>query len=370
MYTGDSRFLSRCKALTAVDAVLEENDTTEQSSRFQNLFLRLLAHPVLSQKWAILHLLYQISDSDPTLTLPNGPSQPSPRPTPSLRSVNVSDSMSNYGTKREDRVLDEAFSRPGLSNLAYQSPRHDSPRPRHYERSIETARRPQRVEQPRENGVKTYPGEQIEPTEAELLRDLPFTLQGVSSTNVKFSSPDTLDMPPSLPAPLIALLHTLAEPSLLYRSLSSWLESAHKGLIEQSLRSAIGIELRSYLGLVATLEGQIRQALTSSDGSLKSLGKAGVTLRRCVIWTREATMGLRLMSVIVEESKSRRGCQIISLIHSFSSSHGDPFVGAFAERLLSHVTRPFYDMLRQWIYDGGREGRQVFGKISISLMNR
>jgi gamma-tubulin complex component 3 len=40
------------------------------------------------------------------------------------------------------------------------------------------------------------------------------------------------------------------------------------------------------------------------------------------------------------------------MIHAFSSSHGDPFVGAFAERLLFHVTRPFYDMLRQWIYDG------------------
>ena len=40
------------------------------------------------------------------------------------------------------------------------------------------------------------------------------------------------------------------------------------------------------------------------------------------------------------------------MIHSFSSSHGDPFVGAFAERMLVHVTRPFYDMLRQWIYDG------------------
>jgi gamma-tubulin complex component 3 len=43
---------------------------------------------------------------------------------------------------------------------------------------------------------------------------------------------------------------------------------------------------------------------------------------------------------------------LISLIHGFSSSHGDPFVGAFAEKLLSHITRPFYDMLRQWIYDG------------------
>jgi gamma-tubulin complex component 3 len=40
------------------------------------------------------------------------------------------------------------------------------------------------------------------------------------------------------------------------------------------------------------------------------------------------------------------------VIHSFSLNHGDPFVGQFAERLLAHITRPFYDMLRQWIYDG------------------
>lgn len=40
------------------------------------------------------------------------------------------------------------------------------------------------------------------------------------------------------------------------------------------------------------------------------------------------------------------------MIHEFSYSNGDPFVSAFAERMLAHVTRPFYDMLRQWIYDG------------------
>lgn len=40
------------------------------------------------------------------------------------------------------------------------------------------------------------------------------------------------------------------------------------------------------------------------------------------------------------------------MIYGFSTSHGDPFVGAFAERMLVHVTKPFYDMLRQWIYDG------------------
>ena len=48
----------------------------------------------------------------------------------------------------------------------------------------------------------------------------------------------------------------------------------------------------------------------------------------------------------------KKGGQLITLIHSFSTSYGDPFVSSFAERMLSYLTRPFYDMLRQWIYDG------------------
>jgi gamma-tubulin complex component 3 len=141
---------------------------------------------------------------------------------------------------------------------------------------------------------------------------------------------------------------------LLYRGLASFVKSPAKELLGQSLRSAISNELRSYLTLVATLEGQIRRALCSLDESAPrgGIGKAGVTLKRCVVWTREATMGLRLMSLIAEESKTKRGGQLISMIHGFSTSHGDPVVAAFAERLLADVTRPFYDILRRWIYDG------------------
>lgn len=196
----------------------------------------------------------------------------------------------------------------------------------------------------------------LEPSEPSLLRDLPFTLQGLSSINFVFTDPMTLQLPKTLPVPLISLLHTLAEPCLLYKTLTSFVESSDGGLIGQSFRSALSIELRSYLGLVATLEGQIRRALVQlkddSDEPRLAIGKAGVTLKRCVVWTREATMGLRLMSLMVESAKDKKGGQLISVIHAFSLTHGDPFVIAFAERLLSHVTRPFYEMLRQWIYDG------------------
>ena len=59
-------------------------------------------------------------------------------------------------------------------------------------------------------------------------------------------------------------------------------------------------------------------------------------------------LGIPLTNNILD----KKGGQLISMIHGFSTSHGDPFVCALAEKLLAHVTRPFYDMLRLWIYDG------------------
>ncbi|KAI9813231.1 MAG: Microtubule-nucleating Tub4p (gamma-tubulin) complex component [Pycnora praestabilis] len=252
-------------------------------------------------------------------------------------------------------VFSDTFSSAGLQRLPARQDRQVD-----YPSASGDAKSAQRKEEGSLPGIPIKPvllakhDSVTNPPETALLRDLPFTLQGLSSTNLPFALTSSVTLPPTLPIPILSLLHTLAEPSLLYQSLSRFVESSEGGLVGQSLRAAVGEELRSYLGLVASLEGEIRRALsTLGDNEPRGgIGKAGVTLKRCVIWTREATMGLRLMSLMVEESNDKRGGQLISLIHGFSSSHGDPFVGAFAERLLSHVTRPFYDMLRQWIYDG------------------
>lgn len=156
----------------------------------------------------------------------------------------------------------------------------------------------------------------MKPAESELLRDLPFILQGLSSTNVEFSSSSVLKLPPTLPIPMISLLHTLAEPCLLYRGLSAFVESSDGGLVSQALRAAIGNELRSYLSLVATLEGEIRRALTAAadENNPKGAVKGAVTLKRCVVWTREATMALRLMSVIVEEARGKLDTTLSQLL--------------------------------------------------------
>ncbi|KAL5324218.1 hypothetical protein ACEPPN_008762 [Leptodophora sp. 'Broadleaf-Isolate-01'] len=334
--------------------LLQTNPSPDKALRFTNLYSKLLSIPLINQKWAVLYFLYQLSDHQPK-TLPV---LTSPFKSPvknGRRPRNLESEMQRspeYGQRREERSLSEAFAPEGLKKLPE---REGGQRDRKEEAQAFTRSAAlQREGVALKTALLAENYVEIDPPETALLRDLPFTLQGLSSTHFPFSTESTVTLPATLPVPIISILHTLAEPSLLYRGLSSFTQSPGGGLLGQSLRAAIGGELRSYLGLVATLEGQIRRALSSLDEKEPrgGIGKAGVTLKRCVVWTREATMGLRLMSLISEESKSKKGGQLISLIHGFSSSHGDPMVGAFAERLLTHVTRPFYDMLRHWIYDG------------------
>lgn len=324
--------------------------------RFTNLYTRLLSVPVLQQKWAILYLLYQLSDSpDPDEPLPleavrqavenrrtettrrQKEKEPSPRPT--------------RAASRQDQQFREAFQPSGIRKFP----------PEEAQRGPDESRAEDDDEVLPDARDVTLKGKflsdnytELNPSEISLLRDLPFTLQGLSSTTLPFANSNTLRLPATLPPPLVSLLHSLSEPSLLYKNLTEWVQTPAGGLLGQSLRAAVNGELRAYLSLIANLEGQIRRALSSLDESAprNGIGKAGVTLKRCVVWTREATMGLRLLSLIAEESKSKKGGQLVSLIHGFSTSHGDPIVAAFAERLLASVTRPFYDILRHWIYDG------------------
>ncbi|KAK3392153.1 Spc98 family-domain-containing protein [Sordaria brevicollis] len=337
-----------------------------QALRFSHLYTRLLSLPVLNQKWAILYFLYQLSDSpDPNEPLPLSPlaQQQQPHfdqqfqpqiqaqtPPPQLlrqpqQSAWAAEPRSPaYEEVQNEEVMEDAPSLEGSHNVPPERPRHGRDRGHTLTQSHQAG--PASRDDNREVVH--------DPSEPALLRDLPFTLQGLSSATLPFLNDTTLKLPPTLPIPIISLLNTLAEPSLLYRGLNEFTKTPANGLLGQSLRAAISKELRSYLTLVATLETQIRRALSELDESAPrgGIGKTGVTLKRCVVWTREATMGLRLMSLIAEESKNKHGGQLITLIHSFSSSHGDPVVAAFAERLLVDVTRPFYDILRRWIYDG------------------
>lgn len=335
--------------------LLRENASPEKAARFSNLYSRLLSIPVLNQKWAILYLLYKLSD----------PSMPEPRPrTPlgdSHQLVNIPRRHTYSSEKPQVLVQDDH------GDEAIPPPSHPRDRrsvtkeqvPREASREIaqagrETTPGPEPVAEADHHPKTKQQPKTFSPSEFELLRDLPFNLQGLSSAHLHFLSATSVQLPSTLPVPIVSLLHALAEPCLLYKGLADFTDGHDGGLIDQSLRAAISAELRSYLSLVASLEAEVRQALAAVDESedKSNWRQTGVTLKRCLIWTRDATMGLRLMKLIVEESRKKRGGQLISFIHGLSSSHGDPFVSSFAERLLAHVARPFYEMLKHWIYDG------------------
>ncbi|KAL4923517.1 tubulin gamma complex associated family protein [Aspergillus undulatus] len=351
--------------------LLRENASPDKAVRFSNLYSRLLTQPVLSQKWGILYLLYRLSSAD---NAEEAAHEEDGRPrSPLMDQVKLQrmlakDERTGSGvapSSDDDGIAVSSSASQIAARLERKTSlrRPDMEREREREQEVEHGAAPERLRMSRqyEPEPREPPAEEQHqepereraanrPVESGLLRDLPFNLQGLSSTDLQFMSASTLKLPSTLPLPMVSILNTLAEPCLLYRSLSRFVEGSSEGLISQSLRAALSNELRSYLGLVATLEGEIRRALAAPEES--SGPKSGVTLKRCVVWTRDATMALRLMSLIVEEAQNKKGGQVISLIHSFSTSHGDPFVCNFAEKLLAHVTRPFYDMLRLWIYDG------------------
>lgn len=329
--------------------LLRENASPDKAVRFSNLYSRLLTQPVLSQKWAILFLLYRLSGSegegeDGELVMDGEDVEMMERDEGQGRSRSPLMDAGNLpnlllkGQQQRMRGNGSDEEGPAVSSSASQRPPPASTR---LERNNSSMRRPEwerdgeqdyeKVQPrpsrsrantgPRENPMMEeqkapfspqLPPEKeqqklAKPPEYGLLRELPYNLQGLSSSNLEFSSSSTLKLPPTLPIPIISLLNSLAEPCLLYRGLSSFVDSSDGGLLSQSLRAALSNELRSYLGLVATLEGEIRRAL-AAPGSFNEPGgvlKGGVTLKRCVVWTRDATMALRLMSLIVEEAQSK-----------------------------------------------------------------
>jgi gamma-tubulin complex component 3 len=309
-----------------------ENASPDKAVRFSNLYSRLLTQPVLSQKWGILFLLYKLSASEDPVE-GGGRSH-----SPLMDEAHLQNMLSKGGTRpRRGTVVDSEDEGPAVSSSASQqrvpvvakmerqsSLRHDVDRNQvdhagrgSMERPVghvdtgannhssnEHLRAPS-PPRPSTSGQGKTPDPT--PTEHKLLRDLPFNLQGLSSSNLQFSSPSSLKLPSNLPAPIVSLLYSLAEPCLLYKGLSVFVENEEGGLVNQSLRAAIAIELRAYLSLVATLEAEIRQALTAIGDGTEPQGvrKGGVTLKRCMVWTRDATMALRLMSLIVEEAQSK-----------------------------------------------------------------
>lgn len=304
---------------TAADLIrnklARENANPKKLAQFSNLYSRLLTSPILERKSAILMLLYRLSGDSGGIGVEGKADEMVAREAglgkraeevlglgkEKERGARKDENTNAFATNAGARA---SYAQPTVASTAARGPASAR------KSSEKLATEP--ISEPLAMRMKSATANGERPPESALLHDLPFNLQGLSSTNIEFITSASIKLPPTLPVPIISLLHTLAEPCLLYRGLADYVEGSAGGLVGQSLRAAVGDELRAYLGLVARLEGEIRRAMAAvagtdqeGDRDPKASLKTGVTLRRCVVWTRDATLGLRLMSTIVEEAKSK-----------------------------------------------------------------
>ncbi|RKP12988.1 gamma-tubulin complex component protein, partial [Piptocephalis cylindrospora] len=128
------------------------------------------------------------------------------------------------------------------------------------------------------------------------------------------------------------------------------------GLIRQAFEHALHEELNAHYRLVAVLEGRIRR--------VESL--AQLSLRRVHLWIQEALQRFRLLEACVEGCRGLKGGNILNIMYAMSR-HGDPFIRGFIHRMLDAVSKPFFTMLKEWIYEG--ELNDPYGEFFITTQD-
>lgn len=149
----------------------------------------------------------------------------------------------------------------------------------------------------------------------------------------------------------------------------------------QSLCHFLQTQLTEYYHLISILETQMSSSSTADDAAddgVEGFNEGeGLTLMRLGVWTREARLKMRLMSLMVDDCRcalaacsllpthqladepsssgarytATSGGQLVSRIHSYTEN-GDPFARSFTDSVLEEVSKPFFYSLAQWIYHG------------------
>lgn len=195
--------------------------------------------------------------------------------------------------------------------------------------------------QTRHSSEKRRSPERLDPLEdpysAALLQDIPYIIQGLHTKNFEWDG-DSILMDKNMPLQLVSLVSEALEPALLYRQIRGMLGGDTKGLVAQALKGVVEQELRNYLGVVSVLETEIRN-------------KGNVTIRRCALLLKEATLALRVLAALLEECAGKKGGQILSIIYRLTFD-GEDTVAKFASRILILISASWNNILKSWLSHG------------------
>ncbi|EIW66546.1 hypothetical protein TREMEDRAFT_72372 [Tremella mesenterica DSM 1558] len=198
-----------------------------------------------------------------------------------------------------------------------------------------------------------------------LLRDCLYLLQGIDGRYVRFALRPPHEQNPYLTdkgkeghisQSIRTLLADLSEMGMLYRRVTHFLEThqagqSKGGMTEQSLCHFLHHELSEYHRLLAVLESQMSLGEPEANSPTAETEGSRLTLLRLGLWTEEMRLKLKLMTNAVDDATSLHGGALVSHIHA-STSHGDPLVRTFMDRILEEVSKPFFLTLQRWIFSG------------------
>lgn len=233
-------------------------------------------------------------------------------------------------------------------NIRRRLARESSPR-----ESMELDAAPPSVQLARARESQSRMTEAIYVSEADLLRDLIFLFQGIDGQYIRYDT--ELNDHVFIPGIEVSrstenMVFKLADIGWLYTKVRNFVkdnvDSSTIGLVGQSLCAALQHELTEYYKLIAILEAQIEKQMINNQVTDQSL-----TLKRLMIWTLDCNQKLRLMSVLVDVCQDQKGGALISAIHNYTK-HGDPFIKNYLTEMLQIVSKPFYEMLERWVYEG------------------
>ena len=116
-------------------------------------------------------------------------------------------------------------------------------------------------------------------------------------------------------------------------------------------------ELAEYYRLIAVLEAQAQvpmaSALETSPRGERSDGASSsyVSLRRLSVWLAEPARRLRLLAVLCDATRRKRGGALLRALHEHTK-HGDPATRTTCDRLLAAAAAPTLATLKMWVVRG------------------
>uniref|UniRef100_A0A1B6DS09 Uncharacterized protein n=1 Tax=Clastoptera arizonana TaxID=38151 RepID=A0A1B6DS09_9HEMI len=137
------------------------------------------------------------------------------------------------------------------------------------------------------------------------------------------------------------------------KSLCKDLES--KGTAAKGLIAGINSELTNYYKVIADFETKLQTHKFRNEDSPMSEenfhNSPPITLRRLLVWGRDAMHHLQILCDICKNCLNKRGGMLISAVYTFFH-HGDPFVQETVIKILSGVSMPLFKLICYWVIHG------------------